>query len=83
MATWGLGLFGLLWSMVKLTSEAFDPAIAGYLGGGRRCWSSSARRAGERNPMLDFRIFRVPTMTPSLFAACSRASRTSPSSSCC
>ena len=34
MVTLALGLFGLLWAMVKLTSESFDATIAGYAIGG-------------------------------------------------
>ncbi len=70
MATLGLGLFGLLWAMVKLTSESLDPTIIGYFVGGLVmlvvCWQVERR---VRQPMLDLSLFRVPTMTPSLLAA--------------
>ena len=70
MVTLGLGLFGLLWAMVKLTSEPFDGAILGYLLGGAAmlaCFAAIER--WQPSPMVDLRLFRVPTMTPSLLAA--------------
>jgi EmrB/QacA subfamily drug resistance transporter len=70
MVTLGLGLFGLLWAMVKLTSESLDAAIVGWLVGGAVVlvvfWH--IERASP-SPMLDLDLFRVPTMTPSLLAA--------------
>ncbi|MGA2036848.1 MAG: MFS transporter [Acidimicrobiales bacterium] len=70
MATLGLGLFGLLWAMVKLTSEPLDPAVVGFLAGGLitllAFWWIE-RSVSE--PMLDLGIFSLPTMTPSLLAA--------------
>lgn len=70
MVSLGLGLFGLLWGMVKLTSESLDPTIIGYFVGGlvmlALCW----RIEGHVSmPMLDLKLFRIPTMTPSLLAA--------------
>jgi predicted MFS family arabinose efflux permease len=70
MASLGLGLFGLLWAMVKLTSESLDPTIIGYFVGGLAmlvvCWRLEHRSS---HPMLDLQLFRVPTMTPSPLAA--------------
>jgi len=70
MVTLGLGLFGLLWAMVKLTSESLDPLIVGFFVGGLVTlvvfWQIE-RSVAE--PMLDLELFRVPTMTPSLLAA--------------
>ena len=70
MVTLGLGLFGLLWAMVKLTSEPLDAPIIGFLVGGCSTlvlfWLIE-RSASE--PMLDLKLFRIPTMTPSLLAA--------------
>lgn len=65
-----IGLFGVLWAMVKLTTQSFDLPIGGYFVGGTivlgLCWWIEHRVA---HPMLDLRVFRVPTMTPSLLAA--------------
>jgi EmrB/QacA subfamily drug resistance transporter len=70
MTSLGLGLFGLLWAMVKLTSESVDPTIIGFFAGGLVmlvvCWGIERN---VRQPMLDFKLFRIPTMTPSLLAA--------------
>ncbi len=70
MLTLGLGLFGVLWAMVKLTSQSLDTTIAGYFVGGVvllvACWLIERF---QQEPMLDLRLFRVPTMTPSLLAA--------------
>ena len=70
MLTLGLGLFGVLWAMVKLTSEPLDAAILAYLLGGLAVlllfwWIERS----HEDPMLDLALFRVPTMTPSLLAA--------------
>ncbi|MDA8291084.1 MAG: MFS transporter [Actinomycetota bacterium] len=70
MATLGAGLLGLLWAMVKLTSESFDPEIAGFVVGGVALLAAFwwiERSVDE--PMLDLSLFRVPTMSPSLLAA--------------
>jgi EmrB/QacA subfamily drug resistance transporter len=70
MLTLGLGLFGVLWAMVKLTSQSLDPVIVAYLLGGLAVllvfwWIERS----HEDPMLDLALFRVPTMTPSLVAA--------------
>jgi EmrB/QacA subfamily drug resistance transporter len=70
MLTLGLGLFGLLWAMVKLTSEPFDATIIGYLSGGVLVlviFCVIERR--QSSPLVELRFFRVPTMTPSLLAS--------------
>jgi MFS family permease len=70
MLTLGLGLFGVLWAMVRLTSQSLDPAIAGYfLGGLALLGAFWMIERSHDDPMLDLRLFRVPTMTPSLLAA--------------
>jgi len=70
MVTLGLGLFGLLWAMVKLTSEPVDPTIAGFFLGGVVTLLVFWRiERSTPEPMLDLGIFRLPTMTPSLLAA--------------
>jgi MFS family permease len=70
MLSLGSGLFGLLWGMVRLTSEPLDAPIAAFLGGGLLLlavfWGVE-RTSSE--PMLDLSLFRLPTMTPSLLAA--------------
>ena len=70
MVTLGLGLFGLLWAMVKLTSEPLDLQVSAFFVGGLITllvfwWIE--RSTSE--PMLELKLFRVPTMTPSLLAA--------------
>ena len=70
MVALALGLFGLLWAMVKLTSESFDATIAGYLIGGAALIVVFALIERLRSePMLDLRLFRVPMLTPSFLAA--------------
>ena len=70
MVTLGLGLFGLLWAMVKLTSEPLDLQVSAFFVGGLITllvfwWIE--RSTSE--PMLELKLFGVPTMTPSLLAA--------------
>jgi MFS family permease len=70
MLSLGLGLFGLLWAMVKLTAEPPDAAVIGLLVGGAVTllifvW---IERSTEE-PMLELDFFKLPTMTPSLLAA--------------
>ncbi|HWD95027.1 MAG TPA: MFS transporter [Acidimicrobiales bacterium] len=66
----GLGLFGLLWAMVDLISEEINPTIVGFFVGGVLClvafWQIE-RHTTE--PLLDFDLFKIPTITPSFFAA--------------
>ena len=70
MTSLGLGLFGLLWGMVKLTSEPLDAPILGFLAGGALMLVAFSQIERSRPaPMLDLRLFRLPTMTPSLLAA--------------
>jgi EmrB/QacA subfamily drug resistance transporter len=71
MLTLGVGLFGVLWGMVRLTSHSLDPAIVFLILGGLAVlvvfwWIERS----HPDPMLDLALFRVPTMTPSLLAAC-------------
>ena len=70
MAVLGLGLFALLWAMVKLTSESVGPEIGSLLAGGVVLLAAFwwiERTVAE--PMLDLSLFRVPTMSASLLAA--------------
>ncbi|HQU25497.1 MAG TPA: MFS transporter [Acidimicrobiales bacterium] len=70
MATLGLGLYGVLWSVTKLATDPLDATILGYLIGGvafLALFVLVERRAAE--PMLPLSLFAVPTMTPSLLAS--------------
>jgi EmrB/QacA subfamily drug resistance transporter len=70
MATLAIGLFSILWAMVKLTSEPLDGPILGYLAGGivlLVVFSQIERRRAE--PMVDPSLFRVPLLTKSFLAA--------------
>jgi EmrB/QacA subfamily drug resistance transporter len=66
----GLGLFGLLWAMIDLISESLNPTIIGFFVGGLAClvafWQIERHTA---EPLLDFKLFSIPTITPSFFAA--------------
>lgn len=66
----GLGLFGLLWAMVDLISESLNPTIIGFFVGGVVCllgfWQIERH---TEEPLLDFKLFRIPTITPSFLAA--------------
>jgi EmrB/QacA subfamily drug resistance transporter len=70
MLSLGLGLFGLLWAMIDLITESLDPTIVGYFVGGVLLlvvfWKIEQRTA---EPLLNFSLFKVPSMTPSLVAA--------------
>ncbi len=70
MATLGLGLYGVLWSVTKLATDPLDATILGYLVGRVALLGLFVlveRRAAE--PMLPLSLFAVPTMTPSLLAS--------------
>jgi len=70
MGLFALGLFSILWSMIELTSNSFNGPIAGALVVGVVClvgfvfveWRVPL-------PMIALRLFRVPTMSPSLAAS--------------
>lgn len=66
----GTGLFGVLWAVTHLATHPVDASLVGYLVGGivlLACLLVVEARHPE--PMLDLSLFRIPTMTPSLFAA--------------
>ena len=66
----GMGLFGVLWAMTKLTTNSFDASVAGYLGGGILLLILFGFIEWKRvEPMLNLKIFKIPAMTPSLLAA--------------
>ena len=68
--TIGLGLFGLLWATIDLISESLTPTIVGFFVGGILClltfWQIERH---TEEPLLDFKLFNIPTITPSYFAA--------------
>ncbi len=70
MLTVGLGLFGLLWAMVDLVTEPLNPTIIGFFICGVVFlfvfWQIEQHTT---EPLLDFSLFKVPSMTPSLLAA--------------
>jgi len=70
MAILGLGLFGVLWAMVKLATASFTGSVAALLGGGVVLLVAfvlvERRRAA---PLVDLALFRVPTVTPTLLAS--------------
>ncbi len=70
MVTLGLGLFGVLWAMTKLSTSPADATLLGYLIGGVVLLGVFAViELKTAEPMLDLSLFRVPTMTPSLLAS--------------
>jgi EmrB/QacA subfamily drug resistance transporter len=70
MLTLGLGLFGVLWAMTKLSTSSADASLLGYLIGGLLMLGVFVVvEFKTAEPMLDLSLFRVPTMTPSLLAS--------------
>jgi EmrB/QacA subfamily drug resistance transporter len=70
MVTLGLGIFGLLWAVTQLATKPLDASIVGFLAGGVVFLGIFALiELRHPEPMVNLRIFRVPTMTPSLLAA--------------
>ncbi|HUY08626.1 MAG TPA: MFS transporter [Candidatus Dormibacteraeota bacterium] len=70
MGLLGMGLFGILWAMIKLSSSSFDGPIAGGLVAGVVFLVAFALvEKRVREPMIALRLFRIPTMSPSLLAA--------------
>ncbi len=68
--TLGLGLFGILWGLTKLTSESLNAAIVGFVVAGLILLVAFAViERHQEEPMLDLAIFKVPTMSPTLLAA--------------
>jgi EmrB/QacA subfamily drug resistance transporter len=70
MGLLGAGLFGMLWAMIELSSSSFDAPIAVGLALGAALLAAFVmveRRV--REPMIALRLFRIPTMSPSLLAA--------------
>jgi EmrB/QacA subfamily drug resistance transporter len=70
MGLFALGLFSILWSMIELTSSSFNGSIAAGLLVGVVCLVAFAFVEWRVPlPMIALRLFRVPTMSPSLAAS--------------
>jgi len=68
--TLGLGLFGILWGLTKLTSESLNASIIEFVIAGLVLLGVFAVvEQRQREPMLNLALFRVPTMSPTLLAA--------------
>ncbi|WP_298337156.1 MFS transporter [Ferrimicrobium sp.] len=68
--TLGLGLFGILWGLTKLTSESLNASIIAFVVAGLLLLGVFAFVEVQQNePMLNLSLFRVPTMSPTLLAA--------------
>ena len=70
MALLGAGLLSILWAIIQLATAPLSPPLGAALVGGvvllALFWWWERRQAA---PMLDLRLFAVPTLTPSLLAA--------------
>ena len=70
MVTLGAGVFGVLWAMTKLSTTAFTSDVAGFLVGGVVLLVAFVLVERWRAaPMLDLRLFRIPTVSPTLLAS--------------
>ena len=70
MALLGAGLFGILWAMIELSSSSFDlPIATGLVVGGAFLVAFVIVERHVREPMIALRLFRIPTMSPTLLAA--------------
>jgi EmrB/QacA subfamily drug resistance transporter len=70
MVTLGLGLFGVLWAMTRLSTAPLSGQTIGYLAGGVTLlvvFVLAEMRQAE--PMLDLSLLRIPMMAPSLLAS--------------
>ncbi|TAN23620.1 MAG: MFS transporter [Actinomycetota bacterium] len=66
----GLGLFGVLWGITKLSTDPFSAEILTYLVGGLLVLVVFVVVERHRvAPMVNLAIFKIPTMTPTLTAA--------------
>lgn len=70
MALLGAGLLGILWAMIELSTSPVDGGIAaGLLVGSGFLVAFLVVERHVREPMIALRLFRIPTMSPSLSAA--------------
>ncbi|MGH7610943.1 MAG: MFS transporter [Candidatus Dormibacteria bacterium] len=70
MVLLGLGLFGILWAMIELTSQPLDGTVLAGVAAGLACLLGFVvveQRVAQ--PMIVLRLFRIPTMSASLLAA--------------
>jgi MFS family permease len=68
--TLGLGLFGVLWAITNLATSALSASIVAYLVGGLVLLVAFVLVERSRTaPMVDLSLFRIPTMSPALFAS--------------
>ncbi len=66
----GAGLFGVLWAMTRLATEAFTGEVAGLLVGGAALLVVFVLVERTRAaPMVALSLFRIPTVTPTLLAS--------------
>jgi len=70
MLTLGLGLFSVLWAMIRLTTEPFGGKLLGFLVAGAVLFLVFALIESRLDePMVRLSLFRVPTLSPSFLAA--------------
>ena len=70
MGLLGAGLFGILWAMIELSSRPFNgPITIGLVAGGVCLVAFVVVERRVREPMIALRLFRIPTMSPSLLAS--------------
>lgn len=70
MAALGLGLFGVLWAITELATSAFSAGLLAWLIGGAALLVVFVLiEKAIAAPMVDLSIFRIPTMSPALFAS--------------
>lgn len=70
MVTLGLGIFGVLWAMTKLSTTTFSGSVVGFLVGGIALLAVFvAVERTRRAPMVDLSLFSIPTVSPTMLAA--------------
>ena len=70
MGLFGIGLFGVLWSMIELPSRSLGwPILLGLIVGTACLLTFVWVEHRVERPMIAMRLFRVPTMSPSLMAS--------------
>ncbi len=70
MVTLGIGIFSLLWAVTRLASESLSASIVAYFIGGLVLLAAFYFiERNQKEPMLHFSLFKVPTFTPTLLAA--------------
>ncbi len=70
MITLGAGIFGVLWAITKLSTTSLNSSIISYLVAGILLLIVFYFIENhQKEPMLNFSIFKIPTMSPTLIAA--------------